>query len=137
MSSMSSVAGLSKYIKTLPKTKYSIIGMMIISFLIGSVIYLIDLTPNTGLLQDFIYGGIYGLVVFGITSIMGGALNQQAISVLHGINLKIKHSMFLSALSMTFLGIVIIIGVIISRIINVDIFLNSMLFGCVLIYGLH
>ena len=137
MSSMSSVAGLSKYIKTLPKTKYSIIGMMIISFLIGSVIYLIDLTPNTGLLQDFIYGGIYGLVVFGITSIMGGALNQQAISVLHGINLKIKHSMFLSALSMTFLGIVIIIGVIISRIINVDIFLNSMLFGCVLIYGFN
>ena len=35
MSSMSSVAGLSKYIKTLPKTKYNILGILILSFLIG------------------------------------------------------------------------------------------------------
>ena len=137
MSSMSSVAGLSKYIKTLPKTKYSIIGMLVISFVIGSAYYLIDLVPNAGILEDFITGGLFGLTVFGISSIMSGALNQQVISVLHGINLKIKHSMFLSALSMTILGIVIIIGCVISQIFNVDIFLNSMLFGCVLIYGFN
>ena len=93
MSSMSSVAGLSKYIKTLPETKYSILGMALISFLLGSLIFLIDLTPSSGFLQDCFYGGIYGLAIFGITSIMSGALNQQVISVLHGINLKIKHSM--------------------------------------------
>ena len=137
MSSMSSVAGLSKYIKTLPKTKYSIIGMLVISFLIGSTYYLIDLIPNVGILEDFITGGLFGLTVFGISSIMSGGLNQQVISVLHGINLKIKHSMFLSALSMTILGIVIILGCVISQIFNVDIFLNSMLFGCVLIYGFN
>ena len=137
MSSMSSVAGLSKYIKTLPKTKYSIIGMLVISFVIGSAYYLIDLVPNAGILEDFITGGLFGLTVFGISSIMSGALNQQVISVLHGINLKIKHSVFLSALSMTILGIVIIIGCVISQIFNVDIFLNSMLFGCVLIYGFN
>ena len=137
MSSMSSVAGLSKYIKTLPKTKYSIIGMLVISFIIGSTYYLIDLIPNAGILEDFITGGLFGLTVFGISSIMSGGLNQQVISVLHGINLKIKHSMFLSALSMTILGIVIIIGCVISQIFNVDIFLNSMLFGCVLIYGFN
>ena len=137
MSSMSSVAGLSKYIKTLPKTKFSIIGMIIFSFILGSVYYLIDLTPSTGILNDIFYGGIYGLVVFGITSIMSGALNEQAISVLHGINLKIKHSMFLSWLSMTILGIIILMGAIISRIFNMDLFLNSMLFGCVIIYGFN
>ncbi|WP_407455026.1 DUF2070 family protein [Methanobrevibacter sp.] len=137
MSSMSSVAGLSKYITTLPKTKFSIIGMLVLSFLLGSVIYLIDLIPNTGIIEDFFAGGLFGLAVFGFTSIMSGALNQQVISVLHGINLKIKHSMFLSALSMTILGIVVILGCVISQIFKVDIFLNSMLFGCVLIYGFN
>ena len=136
MSSMSSVAGLSKYITTLPKTKFSIMGMIIISFLMGSIYYLIDLTPY-GIIGDFFYGGLFGLMIFGFTSIMSGALNQQVISGLHGINLKIKHSMFLSALSMTFLCLVIVIGGIITRITGWDLFLNSLLFGCVLIYGFN
>ena len=137
MSSMSNVAGLSKYLKTLPKTEFSIISMIIFSFLIGSINYLIDFTPNQGLVEDFIFGGIYGIVVFGIASIMSGALNQQVISSFHGINLKIKHSMFLSFLSLVFLGTIIIIGCIISHIIHQDISLNSMLFACVLIYGIN
>ena len=137
MSSMSSVAGLSKFITTLPKTKYSIIGMMIISFLIGSTYYIIDLSPGQGIIQDFIYGGLFGFVVLGISSIMSGALDQQIISSLHGINLKIKHSMFLSGLSMTILGIFVLLGCIISRLIHVDIFVNSMIFACVLIYGFN
>ena len=86
MSSMSSVAGLSKYIKTLPKTKFTILGILVISFLIGSVFYLIDLTPNQNPLLDFIYGGLFGLMVLGVSSIMSGALNQQVIKSLHGIN---------------------------------------------------
>ncbi len=134
---MSSVAGLSKYIKTLPETKFTIMGIFIISFLIGSIYYLIDLTPNQGIILDFIYGGLFGFSVLGVATIMSGALNQQVIKTLHGINLKIKHSMFLSALSMTILGIFIIIGCIISRILNVDIFINSALFGCVIIYGFN
>ncbi|MCI6994023.1 MAG: DUF2070 family protein [Methanobrevibacter sp.] len=136
MSSMSSVAGLSKYIKTLPKAKFSIMGMLIISFIIGSTYYLIDLN-SMSILENIIAGGLFGLIVFGISSIMSGALNQQTISVVHGINLKIKHSMFLSALSMTILGIIIIITGVISQILQVNLFLNSMLFGCVLIYGFN
>ena len=137
MSSMSSVAGLSKYITTLPKTKFSMIGILIISFIIGSAFYLVDLSPSPGIIEDFLYGGFYGIVVFGITSIMSAFLNQQVISFLHGINLKIKHSMFLSGMSLTFLGIVLILGCIISHILNVDLILNSLLFGCVLIYGFN
>lgn len=137
MSSMSSVAGLSKYIKTLPKTKFSIIAMVIISFITGSLYYLIDLTPSYGILNDIISGGLFGLMVVGFPSIMGGALNQQIISSLHGINLKIKHSMFLSALSMTFLCLILLIGGIISRFTGWELFLNSLLFSCVLIYGFN
>lgn len=137
MSSMSNVAGLSKFITTLPKTKYTILGMLIISYILGGIYYLIDLIPNHGIIEEFIFGGLFGLAVLGISSIMSGALNQQVISSLHGINLKIKHSMFLSSISMTILGIFIIIGYVISRVINVDIFVNFMLFACVLIYGFN
>ena len=137
MSSMSSVAGLSKYIKTLPKTKYSIIGMVILSFLIGSLYYIIELVPAYGILEDILYGGLFGLMIFGFPSIMSGALNQQSISSFHGINLKIKHSMFLSAISMIFLGFIIIAGGIISRVTGWELFLNSLLFGCVLIFGFN
>ena len=136
MSSMSSVAGLSKYITTLPKTKFSIIGMLLISTLTGSLYFLIDST-SYGILEEIVYGGIYFLMIIGIPSIMSGALNQQVISIMDGINVKIKHSMFLSALSMTILCIILIIGGIISRVLNLDIFLNSLLFGCVLIYGFN
>jgi putative membrane protein len=134
---MSSVAGLSKYIKTLPKTKFTIIGILIISFLIGSTYYLIDLVPNQGIILDFIYGGLFGFMVLGVASIMSGALNQQVIKSLHGINLKIKHSMFLSGLSMFILGIFILGGCVVSRILNVDIFVNSALFGLVIVYGFN
>ena len=63
MSSMSSVAGLSKYITTLPKTEYTIIGILIISVLIGSVDYIILFTPQYGILEALITGALFGLVV--------------------------------------------------------------------------
>ena len=134
---MSSVAGLSKYIKTLPNVKFSTIGMVVLSFLAGVIYFLIDTTYSYSLIEKIFYGGLYFLLVIGVPSIMSGAINQQVISILDGINVKIKHSMFLSGLSMTFLNITLIIGGVITRIWNVDVFLNSLLFGCVLIYGFN
>lgn len=136
MSSMSSVAGLSKYITTLPKTQYSIIGIIIISFLIGGVCFVIDYFPSVGILE-FLAGGFFGVFVFGLSSIMSGALNPQAIHALHGINVKIKHSMFICASTMTFLGLILVAGSIIGKIFHVDLFFNSLLFGCVLIFGFN
>ncbi len=137
MSSMSSVAGLSKYITTLPKTKFSIVGMIVISFITGALYFILDITTLYGLPEEILYGGLYTLLIIGVPSIMSGALNQQVISILDGINLKIKHSMFLSALSMTILCFIVLIGGIITRLINIDIFLNTLLFGCVIIYGFN
>ena len=136
MSSMSSVAGLSKFITTLPNIKFSIAGMILISIISGALYFIIDATSYS-ILAEIVYGGLYTLLIIGIPSIMSGALNQQVISILDGINVKIKHSMFLSALSMTILCLIIVIGGIISRILNVDLFLNTLLFGCVLIYGFN
>ncbi|WP_406532462.1 DUF2070 family protein [Methanobrevibacter sp.] len=136
MSSMSSVAGLSKFITTLPNIKFSIAGMILISIISGALYFVIDATSYS-ILAEIVYGGLYTLLIIGVPSIMSGALNQQVISILDGINVKIKHSMFLSALSMTILCLIIVIGGIISRILNVDLFLNTLLFGCVLIYGFN
>ena len=137
MSSMSSVAGLSKYIKTLPKTKITICGTLIISFIFGSLYFLIIPFENIGILENMLIGGFFSLIILGFSSIMSGALDQQIINVFKGINLKIKHSMFLSAVSMTLLCLIVFFGGILSKIFNVDIFINSLLFGCVIIYGFN
>jgi putative membrane protein len=108
MSSMSSVAGLSKYITTLPKTEKSITAMFIISFISGAVYFIINPSPELGMVENIILGGLFSLIILGISSIIGGGVNQQIVSGLHGINLKIKHSMFLSALSMTIVCILLI-----------------------------
>ena len=134
---MSSVAGLSKYITTLPKTKISVIGMAVISFLMGIIYFAIKPLEGFGLIGSAIIGGIYSLLVFGVSSIMSGAIDQQVISSLHGINVKTKHSMFLSGLSMTILIIILLIGGLISEIFHIDLLLNSLLFGCALIYGFN
>lgn len=137
MSSMSSVAGLSKYITTLPKTEKSILLIAIVSFISSLIYFSIQPLENMGSLENLIYGGLLGLIVFGLSSVMSGAINQQVISGLHGINLKIKHSMFLSFLSMTALSILMIIGGFISKILHQTLYINFILFGCVLVYGFN
>ena len=135
MSSMSSVAGLSKYIKTLPITRRSIIAICILSFLTGVVHYFIN--PQDSLTYNPIIEGLCSFMVLGVSSILSGSLNQYGVKVLHGINLKIKHSMFLSLLSMFLISLILIGGAILARIFNVYLFINSLLFACVLIYGIN
>lgn len=137
MSSMSSVAGLSKFITTLPKIKTSILCIVFISFLTGSLYYLINSIYSIGILEKILYGGSFGFGVLGISSIISGGLDQQWVSSLHGINLKAKHSMFLSMLSMTFICVIMIIGAILSSIFHVDLLLNTLIFGCVLGFGFN
>ena len=135
MSSMSSVAGLSKYIKTLPVTRKSITAICIISFLTGVVHYFIN--PQDSLSYNPLLEGVCSFMILGVSSILSGSLNQYGVKVLHGINLKIKHSMFLSLLSMFLISLILIGGAILARIFNVYLFVNSLLFGCVVIYGIN
>ncbi|MDR2624338.1 MAG: DUF2070 family protein [Methanobrevibacter sp.] len=141
MSSMSSVAGLSKYIRTLPRTEISIFSMIFISFMVGVLIFFISPeyfildTFDISTLEKVFYGGAYGFGVLGISSIMSGAIVQHWVSSMKGINLKTKHAMFLAMISMLFLSIVTIFGAIFSILFNGDYVLNSILFGCVLIFA--
>ncbi len=135
MSSMSNVAGLSKYIRTFPSTKISIFSMIFISFISGVLIFFIDPSINLTILEKIFYGGAFGFGAFGISSIIGGALSQQLITSMKGINLKTKHSMLLALMSMVLVVLIAIIGTIISSIFQMDILTNSVLFGCVLVFA--
>ena len=61
MSSMSSVAGLSKYITTLPKTEKSIMAMFIISFISGAVYFIINPSPELGIIENIYFRRIIQL----------------------------------------------------------------------------
>ena len=69
---MSSVAGLSKYIRTLPKAKSSLLIIIVMSFIIGSVIFLVKPMSLGSGLENFLYGGAFGFVVFGLPAIIAG-----------------------------------------------------------------
>ena len=88
MSSMSSVAGLSKYIKTLPRTSTSMTYIGILSFLTGIIYFLVN--PQNSLSNNIFMEGICTFIIFGVSSILSGSLNQYGVKVLHGINLKMK-----------------------------------------------
>lgn len=137
MSSMSSVAGLSKYITTLPKTKDSILTMIFISFISGAIYFLINPIYKIGIIEQILYGGSFGFLVLAISSIISGAIRQQGLNSLHGINFKLKHSMFLSLLSMIFLSIILIVGGIFEVILHANFLMNIILFGCILIFGIN
>lgn len=137
MSSMSSVAGLSKYIRTLPKAKSSLLMIIVISFIIGSILFLVKPVSIGSGLENFLYGGAFGFVVFGLPAIISGSTDQKVVDTLHGINLKAKHSIFLSLVSMILAGIASIIGTAVGHIIHWDLFVNSILFGSVLAFAFN
>ena len=137
MSSMSNVAGLSKWIRTLPNAKSSVLMIIILSFITGVLLFLLQPVSVGNGLEDFFYGGAFGFVVFGLPAIIVGSTDQLWVESLNGINLKAKHSMFLALVSMSLAGIVGIIGTAVGLIFNMDLFFNSILFGCVIAFGFN
>ena len=134
---MSSVAGLSKYIRTLPKAKSSLLMIIVTSFIIGSILFLVKPMSIGSGLENFLYGGAFGFVVFGLPAIITGSTDQKWVDSLHGINLKSKHSMFLALVSMTLAGLVSIIGTGVGHVLHWDLFINSILFGSVLAFAFN
>ena len=137
MSSTDSVMGLSKYILTLPKTKISLFTMVFLSFIIGSISFLIDPTDGNSIGLDLLYGGTAGFLIFGLSSIMSGAITQPWVNSLKGRKMKMKQSMFLSLFSMGIISIIYILGCGFSTILNINIILNSIIFGCAVIFAIR
>lgn len=135
MSSTKSVMGLSKYIMTLPKTKISLFTMVFLSFIVGSIGFLIDPTDGTGILQDIIDGGTAGVLIFGLGSIMSGAITQPWVNSLKGRRMKMKQSMFVSLFSMGLLSIIYLLGCGFSSLLGMNFILDSIVLGCAVLFA--
>ncbi|MBV1766760.1 MAG: DUF2070 family protein, partial [Methanobacterium sp.] len=109
--------------------------MIFLSFIVGSIGFSIDPTPGVSLLQDIIYGGSAGFLIFGLGSIMSGAITQPWVNSLNGRKMKMKQYMFLALFSMVILSLIYLIGCAVSTIFEINVILDSLIFGFALIFA--
>ena len=137
MPSSDRIMGLSKYIVSLPGTTFSIASMVVLSFILGCIVSALQPSANYSLLYSIIYGGAAGFLIFGLTSIMSGAVTQPMINALEGRHMKMKQSMFLSLLSMLLVGFVYLIGSLISSFSIYSYTIDALVYGCVIIFAIR
>jgi putative membrane protein len=135
MSSSDRIMGLSKYIVTLPGTTFNIASMIFLSFILGCVVSALEPSANYSLLYSILYGGAAGVLIFGLTSIMSGAITQPMINALEGRHMKMKQSMFLSLLSMLVVGFVYLVGSLVSSFSIYSYTIDALVYGCVIIFA--
>ena len=135
MSSENKLVSLTKYIMTLPPTRISLFSMVFLSFIIGCIAFLIAPSAKESILYSIVYGGSTGFLIFGLTSIMGGGLTQPMVNVFKGRHMKMKQSMFLALLSMMIVGVIYLIGSIVSVFTVNNYILNALIFGCVIAFA--
>jgi putative membrane protein len=137
MSSTDRIMGLSKYIVSLPSTTVSVASMVFLSFVLGCIVSALEPSADYSLLYSIVYGGAAGFLIFGVTSIIGGAITQPMINALEGRHMKMKQSMFLSLISMIIVGFVYLIGSLISSYTIFSYTIDAIVYGCVIIFAIR
>ncbi len=135
MASSDRIMGLSKYIVTLPGTTFSVASMVFLSFILGSVVSAVEPSADYSLLYVIVYGGAAGVLIFGLTSIMSGAITQPMINALEGRHMKMKQSMFVSLLSMLVVGFIYFVGSLVSKFTIYSYTIDALIYGCVVIFA--
>jgi len=136
MSADDSITNLSKYLVTIPPSKFSILTMTFLSFLTGAITAYLE--PQVSIFDSIVYGGSTGFLIFGLTSIMDGALTQPIINSMEGRRyMKMKHSMFISLLTMILIAVVYVVGSLISKFTVYSYIIDALILGCVLAFGLR
>jgi len=107
MSTSENLTDLTKYLVTLPETHISVFIIVFLSFIIGLTAFLIEPQTGSNILSSIVYGGSAGFLIFGLMSIMAGAITPTFVKVLDGRHMKMKQSMFLALISMTKIDCVI------------------------------
>ena len=135
MSSENKLVSLTKYILTLPPTRISLFSMVFLSFIIGCIAFLMTPSTQESILYNIVYGGSTGFLIFGLMSIMGGGLTQPMVNSFKGRHMKMKQSMFLALASMMIVGVIYLIGSIVSVFTVNNYVLNALIFGCVIAFA--
>jgi putative membrane protein len=111
--------------------------MVVLSFVLGCIVSAIQPSAHHSALYNVVYGGAAGFLIFGLTSIMSGAVTQPMINSLEGRHMKMKQSMFLSLLSMLIVGFVYLIGSLISSFSIYSYTIDALVYGCVIIFAIR
>ena len=135
MSAVDNITNLSKYLVTLPPSRVSILSIIFLSFVTGCVASYIE--PDATLLNSIVYGGSAGFLIFGITSIMAGAITQPTINALEGRHMKMKQSMFLALITMVLVALIYVVGSFVSSFTIYSYVIDALIFGCTLAFGLR
>lgn len=115
------VVGLSKYMVTLPKTKISVFLIIVFSFLTGAFCEcIIPGIPLIEIAYSFIAGGAGGFFLFGLPTIVSGAIIHSGVNSLKKRHMKLKQAMFLAFVGMFFVCLIYFIGTVISIFIEIN-----------------
>ncbi|HMK54214.1 MAG TPA: DUF2070 family protein, partial [Methanobacteriaceae archaeon] len=118
---------------TLPVSKISILLIIFLSFITGTIASYLE--PDASLLYSVVYGGSAGFLIFGLMSIMAGALTQPWVNALEGRHMKMKQSMFLSLFTMLLVAFVYVIGSLISTYTVNSYVIDAVIYGCALAFA--
>jgi putative membrane protein len=135
MSAVDNITDLSKYLVTLPPSRFSILTMTFLSFLTGAIAAYLE--PQSSIFDSIVYGGSAGFLIFGLTSIMDGAITQPLINAMEGRHMKMKQSMFVSLITMVVVAVVYIVGSLISTFTIYSYIIDALILGCALAFGLR
>jgi putative membrane protein len=135
MSADDNITDLSKYMVTLPPSKISILCMTFLSFLTGAIAAYFE--PLSSIFDSIVYGGSAGFLIFGLTSIMDGAITQPLVNAMEGRHMKMKQSMFVSLLTMIVVALVYVVGSLVSTFTVYSYVIDALILGCALAFGLR
>lgn len=135
MSAIDNIMGLTKYMVTLPVTHISVLIIVFLSFFTGIIAFLIEPGTNLSILSSILYGGSAGFLIFGLMSIMAGALTQSLVNAMNGRHMKMKQSMFLALVSMIVVAIIYLIGSLVSHFTIYNYTIDALIFGSAIIFA--
>jgi putative membrane protein len=135
MSAVDNLMGLTKYMVVLPESNISILCMIFLSFLTGTVASYLE--PGVTLIDSIVYGGSAGFLIFGLMSIMAGALTQPWVNTLEGRHMKMKQSLFLALLTMLLVALVYVVGSLVSTFTVNSYTIDALIYGCALAFALR
>jgi putative membrane protein len=135
MSAVNNLMGLTKYLVVLPGSRVSILCMIFLSFLTGTMASYLE--PGANLFDSIVYGGSAGFLIFGLMSIMAGALTQPWVNTLEGRHMKMKQSLFLALITMLVVALVYVIGSLVSTFTVNSYTIDALIYGCALAFALR
>lgn len=137
MSAIDNIMNMTKFMVTLPVTHISVLIIVFLSFFTGMIAFSIEPGGNQSILSIIIYGGSTGFLIFGLMSIMAGAITTPLVNMLDGRHMKMKQSMFLALVSMIIVAIIYLIGSLVSHFFIYNYTIDALIYGCAIIFAIR